>query len=297
MTSHSDERILGYESQVDLACLQIEPKVGMMEENLEKTLVWIERASSLGNKILVLPELCVSGYVFNSRAEAFELSEGVPGGKSIDAWEESAIQNNIYIVAGIAEKQGSSLYNSSVLIGPEGYIGKYRKLHLWFEENLFFEPGNMGLPIFNLPFGRMGMMVCYDMWFPEVPRILSLRGADLIVIPTNWPYGKDPKKLLDITDSLIKSHSHINGVFIAACDRVGMERGVKFKGRSIITSHTGEVLEGPASAVKEEMVIAKVNLSDSRIKQRNKINNHLRDRRRDIYDEILGYKFHCNAHS
>ena len=133
------------------------------------------------------------------------------------------------------------------------------------------------------------MMICYDMWFPEVPRIYSSMGADIIVIPTNWPIEEDPNKLVDITDNLIITHSHINGVFIAACDRVGEERKVKFKGRSIITSNTGEILDGPASSIHEEIVMARCNLTDSRIKQKNKLNNICSDRRIDVYDQTLGY--------
>lgn len=285
----SDERIIGEESLLEVACCQIEPRIGLIDENLEKTLLWIDKAASVGSNLIVLPELCVSGYVFKSRTEAFENAEVVPKGRAIFAWEEIAKQLDIYIVAGIAEKQGSTLYNTSVLIGPDGYIGKYRKLHLWFEEKLFFEPGDLGLPLFKVPFGRLGMMICYDMWFPEVSRIYTSMGADLLVIPTNWPIGEDPNGLVDITDNLIISHSHINGVFIAACDRVGEERSIKFKGRSIITSNTGEVLNGPASATCEEIVNARCNLSDSRIKQKNKLNNILLDRRTDIYNQTLGY--------
>jgi predicted amidohydrolase len=275
-----------------VACCQIEPRIGAIDVNLENTVSWIEKAASIGSKLIILPELCVSGYVFNSRDEAFQNAEKVPGGRSIKSWEEVAAQNEVYLVAGIAEIQESSLYNTSVLIGPSGYIGKYRKLHLWFEEKLFFEPGDTGMPLFKLPFGRLAMMVCYDMWFPEVARIYALKGADIITVPTNWPKVKTESSA--ITDNLIVSQSHMNGVFIAASDRIGNERRARarvcFRGRSIITSNRGEVIGGPASETLEEIIMAKCNLSESRVKQSNRLNNIFGDRRGDVYDLNLGYR-------
>jgi predicted amidohydrolase len=275
-------RVLGKESLVTVACCQLEPKIGERDINLESTLLWIEKAVSNGANLIILPELCISGYVFNSRQEAFQLADKVPEGSSIKSWENLAKQNNVYIVAGIAEIQDSSLFNTSVLIGPNGYIGKYRKLHLWFEEKLFFEPGDIGMPLFKLPFGRLAMMVCYDMWFPEMARIYSLMGADIITIPTNWP--KVDTELSNITDNLIISQSHMNGVFIAASDRVGNERDVVFRGRSIITSNKGKVIGGPASESMEEIIMTNCNLSDSRVKQSNRLNNKFGDRRVDVYN-------------
>jgi predicted amidohydrolase len=291
MPVNEEKRIAGKESMLKMACCQIEPKIGMKHQNLEKTLSWIEKATSMGSQLIVLPELCISGYVFNSRGEAFDNAELVPGGRSVKAWEDVARQNGIYIVAGIAEKQDTALFNTAVLIGPQGYIGKYRKLHLWFEEKLFFEPGNTGLPVFNVPFGRLGMMICYDMWFPELPRIYASLGVDLLVIPTNWPKSRESNQLVDITDKIIISHSNINGIFIAACDRVGEERGVAFKGRSIITSNHGVIIDGPASATSEEIVKASCNLSAARKKQSSEFNNILGDRRTDVYDQTLGYLY------
>ena len=115
------------------------PKVGEIDSNVKKSLTMIEEASKNGANLIVLPELANSGYVFNSREEAFKLSEEIPGGKTSKAWMDSAKKNNVYIVAGINERDDNLLYNSSVIIGPTGYIGTFRKVHLWNEENLFFE--------------------------------------------------------------------------------------------------------------------------------------------------------------
>jgi predicted amidohydrolase len=125
------------------------------------------------------------------------------------------------------------------------------------------------------------------MWFPEVARIYALKGADIITVPTNWPKVKTESS--SITDNLIVSQSHMNGVFIAASDRIGNERGVSFRGRSIITSNRGEVIGGPASETLEEIIMAKCNLSESRVKQSNRLNNIFGDRG-DVYDLNLGYR-------
>ncbi len=266
-----------------IACLEIEPKITALDENLEKTLSFIEKAASQGANLIILPELCVSGYVFNSRAEAYGCSEMIPSGDSIKAWERICKEKGIFLIAGIAERENDALYNSSVYIGPDGYIGKYRKLHLWYEEKFFFEPGNLGLPLFNSQIGRVAMMICYDMWFPEVSRIHSLNGADLLAIPTNWPEYPRLERVQEITDKILVTHSYLNGVFTAACDRVGTERGTKFKGRSIITGIDGSILAGPASDNKEEIIIAECKLINSRIKSLNNLNNIIWDRRDDVY--------------
>jgi N-carbamoylputrescine amidase len=174
----------------------MEPQVGRKAENLRKSVSFIQEAVRNGANLVVLPELCNSGYVFETRGEAFELAEEIPQGPSTKAWLEIAAQYGLYLVAGINERDGSSLYNSAVIIGPSGYIGTFRKVHLWNAENLFFEPGNLGFPVFRTLLGRIGVFICYDGWFPESYRLCALQGADLICIPTNWvPIpGQDPKR-------------------------------------------------------------------------------------------------------
>lgn len=139
---------------VKIACCQIEPRVGHKEENVKQTFKFLERAASEGAEVILVPELSNTGYVFETRREAFELSEEVPEGETTRMWEEYAKGHGLYIAAGICEREGDRLYNSSVLLGPRGYVGKYRKLHLWNREKLFFEPGDLGLPIFHTPIGR-----------------------------------------------------------------------------------------------------------------------------------------------
>lgn len=278
------------EALVKIACIQMEPIIGEKDRNIRHSVTLIENAADAGARLLVLPELANSGYVFRSREEAFELAEEVPGGPTCDAWMTIAKARDLYIVAGIAERDGDELYNSAVVIGPEGYIGTFRKVHLWNEEALYFEPGNLGFPVFNTPIGRIGTFICYDGWFPESYRLCALQGADIICIPTNWvPIpGQDPKREA-MANILVMGSAHSNSVFVAAADRVGTERGQPFVGQSLITSYTGWPIAGPASDTDEEIIYAEVNLSDARRKRNwNEYNQILRDRRTDVYEEMLG---------
>jgi N-carbamoylputrescine amidase len=136
----------GAESPIKIGCCQLEPRVGRKEENLKKTLRFIEEAAGRGSNIVLLPELANTGYVFESRREAFQLSEEVPGGETTSEWMELSRSLGIYVVGGLAERDGNALYNTSVLLGPDGFLGKYRKLHLWDREKLFFEPGGSRPP-------------------------------------------------------------------------------------------------------------------------------------------------------
>jgi N-carbamoylputrescine amidase len=293
-------RIRGQESLVNIACGQFEPHVGFLEENREKTLRIIDEAAKQKVRFIVFPELCNTGYVFNTREEARSLCEPVPGGKTIQLWEEAAKEYDMYIAAGFGEKEGIHLYNSAVLIGPEGYIGKYRKLHLWYEEKLFFEPGNLGIPVFETPIGRIGLQICYDQWFVEVTRILALQGADLIAGPTNWvpinenehPDNLEKTGQMPMANHIAMVNAHVNTVWIAYCDRVGIERGQPFLGSSIICNPSGLPVAGPASVKKEELIVAKqCNLLDARKKKAwNNLNVMPRDRRADVYDVMLGYQ-------
>lgn len=278
------------ESQLVVACVQMEPLIGRKADNLSKTLSLIAQAAGQGARLIVLPELCSTGYMFASRAEAFSLAEPLPEGETCRAWCDMARKLGVYLVAGIAERDGQALYNSAVILGPEGFIGKFRKVHLWNEENLYFEPGNLGFPVFKTPIGRIGTFICYDGWFPESYRLCALQGADIVCIPTNWvPIpGQDPKREV-MANILCMAAAHSNSLFVAAADRVGVERGQPFNGRSLIVSYTGWPIGGPASADREEIITAEVNLADARRKRNwNEYNQVLRDRRTDVYGEMLG---------
>jgi predicted amidohydrolase len=278
------------ESKVRIACLQMEPHVGEKDRNLAHSLEMIGKAAEAGANLAVLPELCNSGYVFNTREEARALAEEIPGGPTCQAWAEVAERHRMYIVAGIAEREGNALFNSAVIIGPGGVIGTYRKNHLWAAENLFFEPGNLGVPVFTTDIGRIAMAICYDIWFPEIFRLAAVQGADILCVPTNWvPMADQPDDLPKMSNILAMSGAHSNSMFVAAADRIGTERGQPFIGNSLVVNFTGWPIAGPASEDREEILIADANLSDARRKRNwNDFNQVLRDRRIDLYAENLG---------
>lgn len=278
------------EGHLRVAAIQMEPRVGHKEGNVARSLARLAEAANGGAQLAVLPELCNSGYVFETREEAFDLAEEIPAGRSCRAWMELASEHGLYVVAGIAEREGETLYNSAAVLGPKGHIGTYRKNHLWGAENLFFEPGNLGIPVFRIGAGRIACAICYDIWFPETFRLAALQGADLLCVPTNWvPMPSQPKDTLVMANILAMGGAHSNSMFVAAADRVGVERGQPFLGNSLIVGHAGWPLAGPASADSEEILFADLNLSDARRKRTlNEFNQLLRDRRIDLYDEMLG---------
>ncbi|MEO8040609.1 MAG: nitrilase family protein [Betaproteobacteria bacterium] len=278
------------ESRLRVACLQMAPEIGDQPGNLARSIALIEAAAHAGAQLAVLPELCNTGYVFETRDEAFGLAESIPDGPTTRAWVAAAAQFDMTLVAGITERDGGTLYNSAVVVGPGGYIGRYRKNHLWGTENLFFERGDLGMPVFRIGAGRIAVAICYDIWFPETFRLAALQGCDLLCVPTNWvPMPQQPADLPVMANILAMGGAHSNSMFVAAADRVGVERGQPFLGSSLIVSHAGWPLAGPASCDREEMIIADLNLADARRKRSlNEFNQLLRDRRTDFYGEMLG---------
>src|SRR3954451_5505753 len=288
MTSHaSTDTTTG---SIIVACIQMQPVFGNVAANVAHSLELIDRAASQGADLVVLPELANTGYMFASREEAFGLAEQIPGGPSVTAWAERAARRSLHIVAGITERAGPDLYNSAAVIGPDGFIGTFRKVHLWNEEALYFEPGDLGFPVFHTPIGRIGVAICYDGWFPETYRLCALQGADIVCVPTNWvPIPGQAEGRQAMANILAMGAAHSNSMFIACADRVGIERGQPFEGQSLIVSYTGWPVAGPASRDSEEIVLAEVNLSEARrMRNWNAFNQVLRDRRTDVYDEMLG---------
>lgn len=284
------EQVTGVESLLKVAAIQFEPLLGQGERNRQKIIELTNRAFDQEAQLIVTPELGSSGFVHNTRDEAFQNSEPISEGPTVSVLKDIAKERNGYIVSGILEREGNSLYNSAVLIGPNGYIGKYRKNHLWDIEKTFNEPGDMGLPTFELPFGRLAMSICYDGWFPEVSRIYQLQGVDLICDPTNWVVvpniitAENP-----ISPFIHMAQAHMNNLFMICADRIGTERGVTFLGNSCICGPAG-FIKGPASFDKEEILLAEINLMEARRKIWTPYNHIIRDRRTDLYDEMLGYK-------
>jgi N-carbamoylputrescine amidase len=270
-----------------VACVQMEPVVGEKRNNVSRSVEFIEAAAKRGAGLVVLPELVNTGYVFKDRQEALELSELVPGGETTAKWSEVAASLNLFIVAGIAERSGEALYNSAVVIGPAGYVGRFRKIHLWGGEKKIFTPGDLGFPIFEAPFGRLSVAICYDGWFPETYRAAALRDADILCVPTNWvPMPGQPKDRQAMANTLIMAGAHSNNIFIACADRIGVERGQPFEGQSLIVDRHGWPIAGPASRDQEEILVAEIEThrSSGRIGDDNDV---LQDRRPELYAGVV----------
>ncbi|MGE8150591.1 nitrilase family protein [Pseudomonas vancouverensis] len=285
-------------SPVRVAVVQFDPQVGLdnRKGNLHRSLELALEAVYGGANLIVLPELSNTGYFFTNRQDAFEHSEAVPSGPSTQTWVDFATTHKVYLVAGLAERDGMQLFNTAVLIGPDGFIGKYRKAHLWNLEKLWFTAGDLGFPVFDTPIGRIGLLICWDIWFPEVPRILSQQGADIICSLNNWVWTPPP--LFDEAGKCMASYltmtaAHVNNVFIAAASRIGEERGARYLGCSLIAGTNGWPIGAVASADQPEILFADIDLTSARSAPIwNSLNDLQRDRRGDLYDPMLGYTRH-----
>ncbi|WP_353231832.1 nitrilase family protein [Pseudomonas helleri] len=285
-------------SAVRVAVVQFDPQVGIQhsQANLEHSLELAREAAINGANLIVLPELANTGYLFGTRQEAFLHAELIPEGPSMQAWLDFARKHQVYLAAGLAERDGVQLFDSPVLVGPGGFIGKYRKAHLWNREKLWFTPGNLGFPVFDTPIGRIGLLICWDIWFPEVPRLLSLQGADIICSLNNWIWTPPP--LFDDSGKCMASYltmtaAHANNVFIAAANRIGEEQGERYLGCSLITGTNGWPIGKVASADEQTILYADIDLTSARSAPIwNSLNDLHRDRRVDVYESMLGYTDH-----
>jgi predicted amidohydrolase len=264
-----------------VAAIQMEPRIGQTEYNLSHSLSLIGQAADQGATLAVLPELTSSGYVFETRDEAMSLAEDARTGPAVAAWSAIAAERKLYLVAGLCERAGDKIYNSAVVIGPGGPLGVFRKVHLWDQENRFFTPGDLGFPVLDLPFGKLGVFICYDGWFPESYRACALAGADIICVPTNWvPMPSQPAGREVMANTLVMAGAHSNGVFVIAADRIGIERGQPFLGNSLIVGPAGFPLAGPAPADAEVILTAEITPAAAADSRRLNGFNHLLQNRR-----------------
>ncbi len=273
-----------------VACAQYAVRDGDPKTNLERSVRAIQEAADAGADLVVLPELANSGCDFSSREQALKLAEEVGetrgnlGGLMLRAWKEALEKSGVFIVGGFLEREGGSLYNSAAVIGP-GFFGRYRKTHLWDGEKLLYEAGR-DLPTFDTPLGRIGVLICYDAWFPEAARTLALRGADLLCIPANAPgdWVPEDQRRDDLTmlNVYAISYANANRLFVASANRVGDG----YLGRSCIVDCTGGVLAF-GSAEKEELVNAEVDVGRARYEKRLTEHSHaFRDRNPGAYEDF-----------
>lgn len=256
-----------------VAVIQTNPVFGEVSSNVEAAL---KQMDSVRADLFVLPELFNTGYNFADKAELERLAEE-PTGNTFERIAGFCKRRKCFAAYGFAER-ASGMYNSSALVGPNGMIGVYRKIHLYYRETILFTAGDLGFPVFDLPFGRVGMMICFDWIYPESARTLALSGAQIIAHPSNLvlPYCPDAM----VTRCLE------NRVFAATANRVGREnRGgidLTYIGESEIVSPRGRILArldgaGPSVAVVD------VDLPEASSKKLNEFNDLLHDRRPEYY--------------
>jgi predicted amidohydrolase len=255
---------------------QFDPVFGEVARNLDHVTARLEQAEA---DLIVLPELFATGYQFVSKEEVFRLAEPVPEGETTKRLTEIAARRGMTIVAGLPERAGAHCFNSAVVVGPKGFIGCYRKTHLFFEETLFFTPGDSGFQVWDTGLAKVGVMICFDWYYPEAARTLSLQGADLIAHPSNLVLPHCP-------DSMV-TRCLANRVFSVTANRIGSEaRGGKdrltFIGMSEVVSPRGLILHR-APPDGEELTVVEIEPADARIKALNAYNDLLRDRRPALY--------------
>ena len=249
-----------------IACVQTDCRIGDVPANLKAIRAGLRDAARLGARLAVFPECALTGYCFDSREEARPFAEPAPG-PSVDAIAADCRELGVWAVVGMLERDGDGgLFNACALVGPGGFVSAYRKIHLpYLGVDRFTTPGDRPFAVHDLGGLRVGMHVCYDGSFPESARVLTVLGADLLVLPTNWPTGAEPT-----IRHLTAARALENHVYYAACNRVGEERGFRFIGQSRILDCNGELLAS-AGADAPEIITADIDPAVARNKRLVKI--------------------------
>jgi len=259
--------------------IQFSPVLGDIDKNITKICQLVE---GIDADLVVLPELCNTGYHFIAQQEVESLAEKIPAGKTTETLCQLAKAKRVYIVAGMIEKAGDKCYNASVLVGPEGYITKYRKIHLFCEETLWFDPGDQEPVVHDIGICRVGIMICFDWIFPEMARILALKGADVICHCANL--------VLPFCQEAMVTRCLENHVFAITANRTGTEtRGKKslhFTGKSQITGLDGAILYR-AGQTSEEIGVIEIEIRNAREKSINPYNDLFKDRREEYYGGLV----------
>jgi predicted amidohydrolase len=236
--------------------------------------------------VVVLPELIVPGYGTDGDRMAAQ-AEPLDG-PTVNAWVELAARHDGLVAGGFCERDGDRIFNTAVLVGGDGVLLHYRKLHLFGHEKGAFTPGDLGLPVAETAAGRIGLCVCYDLRFVETARILALRGADLILVPTAWVTGFD-KRRWDEDGMAPQAHgallqANLNQVFIACASQAGRFGELEFLGSSILATPRGELALGPLPGDRDELALASIDGGEARrAQERAELVSPRRDRRTDVY--------------
>jgi 5-aminopentanamidase len=266
-----------------IVCQQLAPVIADLEANRAQSVSAIAAAVDDGADIVLLPELVTSGYVFESAAEAASVAI-TPDDPLFAAWAAEAARGGAVVIGGFCERGEDGLsYNSAAIIDGSGVLGVYRKVHLWDREKLWFGAGAAPPRVFDTPAGRIGVLVCYDLEFPEMPRMLALAGAELIAVPTNWPFGERPDGERPPEVTIAMAAARVNRVSVACCDRTGTERGQAWTAGTSIIDENGWVLTSQTGVGAAR---ATVDLTRSRDKHYTELADVLADRRPELYGAV-----------
>lgn len=269
-----------------VASVQFTAEAFRPSENRHRLEARIAEAADRGAKLVVVPELAVSGYVLD-KARLADVAEEVAG-PTLQSWTALARQRGVLIGGGFCERSEGKLFNSAMLVGPDGLILHYRKLHLFDQERNIFSPGDLGLPVAETTLGGIGLCVCYDLRFVEVVRLLALQGASVVAVPTAWVGGFDQTPydsegfITQARGAVVQAN--LNQIYIACASQPGAVEGQTFLGNSLVVDPYGKVLAGPLDAVAEETLVADFDASVALAAQhRSELVNPRRDRRTDVY--------------
>lgn len=268
-----------------IAAVQMDCELGAVPANLMQIAASLRETAQAGARLTVFPECALTGYAFDEMEEAWPSAEAATG-PSVTALAEACRNLNVFAVVGGLERAEDRLFNVSWLVGPAGLIARYRKIHLPFlGVDRFTAPGDEPFAVHDLGGLRVGMNICYDGSFPESTRIMMLLGADLVVLPTNWPAGAE-----STVCHLVQSRALENHVYYAAVNRVGVEKSTRYIGQSKIVNVNGDVLAA-AGAHEPAIIYAEIDPDRARNKQIVRIPgvyqlHRMNDRRPDMYGAL-----------
>ena len=275
-------------------------------ETVKKTVKYIQEASKNGVKLIILQELHQSEYFCQTEdTKFFKYASSFK--EDILFWADIAKRNSVVLVTSLFEKRTSGLYhNTAVVFDSDGTIrGKYRKMHIpddpSFYEKFYFTEGDLGFEPIDTSIGRLGVLICWDQWFPEASRVMALKGAEILIYPTaiGWfesDSRREKDRQLDSWITIQRSHAIANGLFVASCNRVGFEddnsgvgEGINFWGNSFVCDPQGEII---SKANSTDEVILYANIDRNRVKEVRDIWPFFRDRRVCSYGDLL--KRYCD---
>lgn len=271
---------------ITIAVAQIDITFADRKRNITRMSQVLEETAAKCARLTIFPEAALTGYCFDSPDEARPHAESIPG-PSTERMTELCRRLKTFVIYGLLEADGQRVFNACVLVGPEGVVGAYRKIHLPFlGVDRFTTPGDRPFAVHEAGGMRIGMNICYDGGFPESSRVMTLLGADLVVLPTNWPPGAEC-----MAGCVVNARAMENNIYYAAVNRVGEERSFRFIGQSKICDPSGRVLS-EANHDREEILYAQIDVAAARQKKiirRPKLHeiDRIRDRRPEMYGEIV----------